>query len=149
MFIWLATACRDFEGSETIGLSSLRSSMDETRPLRRLILKSNVSHAQHGNTTQGQCWTDMVRNPVIALGYPVPKRDNALRGKGLELSISLMITLSRASRLSTFDDTIVLKGVITALVPVSYTDSAIVWHFLINKGTCRSCSPCSRVQVCC
>jgi hypothetical protein len=94
----------------------------------------------------------MVLNPVIALGYPVPKRDNALRGKGLELSISLMITLSRASRLSTFDDTIILKGVITALVPVTYTDSVIVWHFLINKSTCRSSgllqTSSDRVPVC-
>jgi hypothetical protein len=73
MCIWLATACRDYEGSETIGLSSLLPSMEEEKPVSRLVMKSIVSHAQYGNIPQGQCWMNMVRNPVIAVGYPVPK----------------------------------------------------------------------------
>lgn len=76
----------------------------------------------------------MVYNPVIADGYPVPKRDDAQSQKGLELSLDLMATLSHADWVTTFDDTLLLKGVVSALVPVNQTSTSITWHFKIKQG---------------
>lgn len=76
----------------------------------------------------------MVYNPVIAMGYPIPKRDQELRTAGLEVSLSLMVSLSRADWATTFGDTLLLKGIISALVATKDTGDAILWHLLINYG---------------
>jgi hypothetical protein len=76
----------------------------------------------------------MVRNPIISSGYPVPRRDDALKTSGLEVSLDLMVAMSRAWFPTTFDTAFLLKGVVSALVATAHTETAIMWHFVINSG---------------
>lgn len=76
----------------------------------------------------------MVCNPVLADGYPVPMRKERAWQEGLELSLGLMVALSHADWVTIFDHAILLKGTVSALVPVKQTNTSITWHFKINKG---------------
>jgi hypothetical protein len=76
----------------------------------------------------------MVLNPVIAEGYPVPKREDPSIQKGLDISLGLMAALSHADWATSFGSTFLLKGTISALVPVIAASTFIVWHFLINAS---------------
>lgn len=85
----------------------------------------------------------MVNNPVIATGYPVPNRDDMLHQHGLEISLGLMVALSRADWATTFGNVLLLKGTISALVAVSQDGNAILWHFVVKQGTWpRAMRPC-------
>jgi hypothetical protein len=85
-------------------------------------------------SSDSQCWFNMVLNPVIAEGYPVPKREEPSMQKGLELSLGLMPVLSHADWATNFGSTFLLKGTISALVPAIAAGTFIVWHFLINAS---------------
>jgi len=76
----------------------------------------------------------MVYNPVIAHGYPVPKREEEPTQSGLELSTDLLVSLSHANWATTYGSTLLLRGIVSALVPVVETATCFVWHFLINTG---------------
>jgi hypothetical protein len=85
-------------------------------------------------SSDSQCWFNMVLNPVIAEGYPVPKREDPSIQKGLDISLGLMAALSHADWATSFGSTFLLKGTISALVPVIAASTFIVWHFLINAS---------------
>lgn len=78
----------------------------------------------------------MVKNPVIASGYPIPKpkREDVSTQQGLEVSLGLMAALSRADWVTNFGSKLLLKGSISALVPIAEVGVSIVWHFLINTS---------------
>jgi hypothetical protein len=76
----------------------------------------------------------MVLNPIICSGYPVPKRDDASETSGLEVSLDLMVAMSRACFPTTFGTAFILKGPVSALVATAHTETAIMWHFVINSG---------------
>jgi hypothetical protein len=128
--IWLAVACRANRGESWVGLGipKLVSSYE------RLSVVVRLEPIPSSTPPEGRCWTGMVHNPVIAEGYPIPKRDDPLRQRGLELSIGLMAALSHADWATIFGNTLLLKGAISALVPVVHTSTSTTWHFKINKG---------------
>lgn len=123
--IWLAVACRANRNEAAVSLSSPQL----INPTAQLILFVNNDPVVHYSSSDGQCWFNMVHNPVIANGYPVPKREDPSKQKGLELSLGLMATLSHADWATTFGNTLLLKGTISALVPAVEVGMSIVWHF--------------------
>lgn len=134
--IWLVSACRDNVGHDVVGISSPVIEVIENEPgsAATLSVTALIIPDTRTVTQKGQCWTAMVQNPVLASGYPVPKRDREPPESGLEVCMGLMIKLSRADWSTTFGDTLLLKGIISALVAVRDTGEAIMWHFLINQG---------------
>jgi len=76
----------------------------------------------------------MVNNPAIASGYPIPKREDPSKQQGLEVSLGLMAALSHADWITKFGSKLLLKGCISALVPIAEVGMSIVWHFLINTS---------------
>lgn len=99
-----------------------------------MVYVEDLSNAQYSSSINGECWRAMVRNPVIALGYPVPKREERMQGSGLEVSLDLMVALSRADWATTFGGTLLLMGITSALVAKRAVGKSIVWHLLVNKG---------------
>lgn len=79
----------------------------------------------------GKCWHNLFRNPVIAMGFPIPKRNEP--HSGLEIPLSMMATLAQAKRVTAFDGKIFIKGHSTMLVPTKRVGSTIVWHLLYNE----------------
>jgi hypothetical protein len=102
-----------------------------------LAAEFKVDPIGEDSSEEDQCWTGMVHNPVIAEGYPIPNRVDPTNMMGLELSLDLMVALSHANWATIFEDTLLLKGDISALVPVRKSDTSIVWHFRVNKGMSR------------
>lgn len=111
----------------------MTESIADTDTSGQLVVESDVTQIEDARS-KGQCWFDMVYNPVVAFGYPVPRRTEPEVMESLEIPLSLMIALSRADWLTVLDDTVILKGVISALAPVITTRQAVVWHFSMNEG---------------
>lgn len=132
--MWLATTCRDYVQQDNIGVSSLEIRPNLANLEGGLLFTSTISAVQHKTKQQGQCWIDMVRNPVIAVGYPVPARSKDLEGKGLELNIDLLIALGRVNWFMDMGQTIMFKGAVSALVAVAEFSGALCWHLLVNTG---------------
>lgn len=130
MCIWLATACCANTREELIGLGipQLTNLTGQRTPA---AFSDSVINDP---SLDGQCWFNMVNNPVIASGYPIPNRKDASKQQGLELSLGLMAALSHADWVTNFGSKYLLKGTISALVPIAEAGMSIVWHFLINAS---------------
>ncbi|KAF3404922.1 hypothetical protein DPV78_003397 [Talaromyces pinophilus] len=78
----------------------------------------------------GQCWHNLFRNPVIVKGFPILRRPQACTG--LEISLKMMIALTQARFVTTFDNKIFIKGFSTMLVPTEIEREMVTWHLLFN-----------------
>lgn len=134
--MWLPVAVRANLRATGVGIAFPRISHTYTG----LSVEVDIDQIQEDAAERGRCWFGMVKNPVIAQGYPVPKREEGPTKAGLELSIGLLAILSHADWVTTYRSTLLLRGIISALVPVIETATCLVWHFLLNTGTshCRA-----------
>jgi hypothetical protein len=85
-----------------------------------------------GETSNGQCWLRLFRNPVMVKGYPIPRKPAP--GMGLEISLDTMAGLLETCRINIFDNKIFIKGFSTMLVPTLYSGNIIFWHLLYRKN---------------
>ena len=85
--------------------------------------------------SEQSCWFSLFNNPVIAHGFPVPKRRNSERG--LELPIELMATLGGGRHAVDFEGGLVIKGHSIAFVPVKEYEDTIQWHVISNSDGTR------------
>ena len=81
------------------------------------------------------CWFSLFNNPVMAKGFPVPKRSNSERG--LEMSIELMAALGGARYAIEFRNGLIIKGYSAAFVPVMSYEDSIQWHVVTNNDGTR------------
>lgn len=131
--VFLSTACRANALHNTaVGYRSLVQSDAEPDQISRFELEWQMEPV--AEDVQGGCWQAMVRNPVIAKGYPVPLRQEQ---RGLELSRDLMLTLSQADWATTVKNVPILKGHRSALIPTALDCTSIVWHFLVSRDNSR------------
>lgn len=128
--VWLAVACNANTHEELIALNFPQLANLTGQPTSTEFSGSVINDP----SMDGQCWFDMVNNPVIASGYPIPKREDPSRQQGLEVSLGLMAALSHADWVTNFGSKLLLKGSISALVPITEVGMSIVWHFLINAN---------------
>jgi hypothetical protein len=82
--------------------------------------------------SNGQCWHQLFRNPVIVKGYPILRRP--VSNLGLEISLDTMAGLAQTQHINTFDNKIFIKGFCTMLVPTHYCGNIIIWHLLYKKN---------------
>ena len=124
-YIWLATSCRANGASDHPALCSPQ--LDEETLDLRFSYQPAIKAQPLDN---GSCWFGMLRNPVVATGYPIPQRSNHVHKKGLEVSIDMLVALSGANWATVFRGKFLFMGLRSALVPVWESESYIVWHFL-------------------
>jgi hypothetical protein len=137
--IWLAVACRASGNSKsTLSIQSCkpRIETDQTLPLTFRI-ELETEDILNGGVSD--CWQDMFRNPVVALGYPVPKRSH--NELGLEVTTSMLRVLSRAARATVFGGVVVLKGWSTMAMVVAKIKESVMWHFVCNQTGDRIAYP--------
>ncbi|GAB1313732.1 hypothetical protein MFIFM68171_03942 [Madurella fahalii] len=85
---------------------------------------------------QGNCWQNLLRNPAVSKGFPVPIRPTGI--EGLEISLDAMILLVNAPGLTIFNHRAVLKGYNAALILSDGSqDSVMRWHFICNEDESR------------
>lgn len=87
--------------------------------------------AKSAETTNGQCWHNMFRHPVVVHGYPIPRRTEF--DSGLELPLSMMAGLARTRYINTFENKLVIKGFSTMLFPTRRSGDVLIWHLLYNE----------------
>jgi tetratricopeptide (TPR) repeat protein len=128
-FVWLATACRENEG-EGDRLAICSPQLDE----RSLEMKTKYEIPSATSLSDdGVCWLGMVRNPVLAYGYPIPSRDDKPHQKGLEASTGVLVALSCANWGTMYQGKFLFKGLRSALVPVWESPASVAWHFLATE----------------
>jgi len=83
-------------------------------------------------TDEPRCWYNLFGNPVIVMGYPIPRR--SIPDTGLEISLEMMATLARARRITTWDNRPFIKGHSTMLVPTGNGGGIVLWHLFFQEG---------------
>ena len=86
-------------------------------------------------TSNGQCWHNMFRNPVLVKGFPIPHRPQP--HIGLEIPLNLMAGLIRTQRADSFNGSLYIKGFSAMLVPTKSYANLLIWHLLYNKDGTR------------
>jgi hypothetical protein len=86
---------------------------------------------KHLETSNGQCWHNMFRNPVVVRGYPILRKYEP--DVGLEIPLNMMAGLARTQRANIFNGKLFIKGFSTMLVPTKRSGDLLIWHLLYNK----------------
>lgn len=90
-----------------------------------------MEQKKYSAATNGQCWHDMFKNPIVVKGYPIPYRSVEI--PGLELPLNMMAGLAQTSRADTFNGKLFIKGFSTMLIPTKCSEGLVNWHLLYNK----------------
>ncbi|KAH8896225.1 hypothetical protein GQ53DRAFT_639773, partial [Thozetella sp. PMI_491] len=82
-----------------------------------------------------QCWYELLRAPVIAQGFPIPKRP--ISETGLEVPLNVMAQLVGTHRVNSFGGKMFIKGFAAMLVPTKLCGDVLVWHLLADPDEGR------------
>lgn len=82
--------------------------------------------------SNGQCWHQLFRNPVIVKGYPILRRP--MSNVGLEISLDTLARLAGTRYINTFNNQLFIKGFSTMLISTRYSDNILLWHLLCKKN---------------
>lgn len=133
VFAWMTAALRSAPGNEvTIVIPSLTTT---TKANEEMICMVQDHHPARRTLSDGQCWQDLFRNPVVVHGFPVRRRPG--EEPGLEIPLSTLATLIQTRRVTLFNDRALLKGFCTMLVPTQYAEGTVFWHVLFNEDGSR------------
>ncbi|KAL8876953.1 MAG: hypothetical protein Q9198_004937 [Flavoplaca austrocitrina] len=125
--IWLGAALRVSDnGSIQYSSPILRSDPQKLEVTYKLKALS---------PNEQSCWVPLFNDPVIAQGYPVPKRDQM--ALGLEAPLQIMAVLIGARHITSYDSRWILKGYSSMLIPVKQSKDFIQWHLLLGNGRSR------------
>jgi hypothetical protein len=94
----------------------------------RLAFSMSSQEGEEPTKAECQCWHDMFRNPVVVLGYPIPRRPEPRTG--LEIPINVMAALVGTRHANVFDGKLFIKGHNSMLVPREEREGFLLWHFL-------------------
>lgn len=134
---WLGAALRS--SSRQIGLVYCKPTITniiQKRPDIDVAYEMSFTEIpQPRSTTNGQCWHDIFRNPVVVRGYPIPKRTQSRTG--LDISLNIMAGLAQTQRVDRFDSRVYIKGFSTMLVPTRLEGNFLYWHLVYNKEGSR------------
>lgn len=81
--------------------------------------------------TNGQCWHNLFRNPVVVEGYPIPRRLDW--NTGLEIPLEILVGLARSQRVDEFKGKIYIKGFSTLLVATKRSNDTLHWHLIFKE----------------
>ncbi|KAI0539484.1 hypothetical protein GGR58DRAFT_234412 [Xylaria digitata] len=117
------------------GLTTSRNPPCKVNFVIEYKIERSQSSAKNPN---GQCWSYLFLDPIIAGGFPILYREEL--DTGLEMPLELMVALTGTRYLNIFDSKIFIKGFNTMLVPAKHSEGLIVWHLL------RSRNPAKRIS---
>ena len=95
---------------------------------------------------RGACWSSLFCNPLLVVGYPILRREQA--DTGLEMSLGTMANLVRTRQVVKWGDRIIMKGFSTLLVATVASKGLIIWHLLCSESLDDRISYCdSRIEI--
>lgn len=83
----------------------------------------------------GSCWHKMFRNPVIAKGFPIPRRP--VHAQELEIPLEMMAGLGCTPWITNFAGNTMLKGFSTLFAATSEVAGTVIWHFVADEAVKR------------
>jgi hypothetical protein len=132
---WLGAALRSSKYELGVGYCRPLVQFEDTPSLKMgTLCKIRFSFQERGKypePSNGQCWHNLFRNPVVVEGFPIPRRSKI--ETGLEIPLHIMAGLAESQRVNTFDGKVFIKGFSTMLVLVKKCTDLIIWHLLYNK----------------
>ena len=132
---WLGTALRSSKYDLGVGYCRPLVHLEDTPSLKiGTHCKIGFSFQERGiypEPSNGQCWHNLFRNPVVVQGFPIPLRSEI--ETGLEIPLHIMAGLAQSQRVNTFDGKVLIKGFSTMLVLIKKSADLIIWHLLYNK----------------
>lgn len=112
------------------------SVLESSGPLFRLDFSTHdLGPDEHGLKQNGSCWHSLFKNPVVVRGYPILARNQ--EEKGLEIPLNMMANLGEASRATSFDGSLVIKGFSTMFVLTERNENSVLWHLLYEDNNSR------------
>ncbi|OAL51735.1 hypothetical protein IQ07DRAFT_390101 [Pyrenochaeta sp. DS3sAY3a] len=136
---WLGSALRPSLNSDGVTLTTPRvgrivTSKNGTAASVDIVFTSNLMSIRSATEADldASCWHALFQNPTIVNGFPILARENSERG--LQIPFHMLHTLAEATYLTTYHSTIILKGLVTMLVPTKRSHRSITWHFLHNEN---------------
>ena len=118
-----------------IHIPNSQHSVSEWSPWLEILCKIDFivqKMDEHLKLSNGQCWHNMFRNPVVVKGYPIPRRSEP--NTGLEIPLNMMAGLAGTRLINTFNKQLFIKSFSTVLVPTKRDGSLLIWHLLFNKN---------------
>jgi hypothetical protein len=85
------------------------------------------------NAIRGFCWGPLFCNPILIVGYPIPRRPEP--NTGLEMSLGIMAYLIRSQQVVKWGERIIMKGFNSLLVATLVTTNVILWHLLVSRSS--------------
>jgi len=79
------------------------------------------------SSSNGQCWHNMFRNPVVVDGYPILPRAEST--PGIDIPLNMMTNLTGTRKIDIFGDRIYVKGFSAMAVPTKRLGDLLIWHF--------------------
>lgn len=126
---YLVCACRSSDSTE-LKLSAPRFESVCDEDIILIEMRPEL-YAIPDDPTGSHCWHQLFRNPVIAHGHPTHTRSE--KNTGLEIGAHMMAILGRTHWATVFRSVFLLKGVVSAFVPVDLTEHTVSWHFVMNS----------------
>lgn len=87
------------------------------------------------SSSNGRCWHDLFKNPVIVTGYPIAPK--ARPESGIEIPLKVMAAMVGSEQIDEFDGKNFIKGFSRMLVPVEKDGDAIYWHLYRSEDQDR------------
>lgn len=81
--------------------------------------------------SNGRCWRDLFRNPVVVKGYPI--RDRSAQDIGLEIPLDIMAALVGSHRITRFAERTFIKSFSAMLLLNNKIGDILAWHLLFNE----------------
>jgi len=85
--------------------------------------------------SNGECWRNLFRNPVVVQGDPVAKRIQ--KTPGLEVPLNAMTALIGTQKATLFDDRVFIKGFSSMLVLTGRNEDSFLWHHVYQANGSR------------
>ncbi|KAF2997752.1 hypothetical protein E8E14_005558 [Neopestalotiopsis sp. 37M] len=95
-------------------------------------LTAEVASANFKSSDQGCCWRSLFRSPLLVQGYPVARRSDQST-PGMEMSLAIIMALTRTQQITLFKHNLFVKGHYTMLVAVKEVNDVVLWHVLSNE----------------
>ncbi|KAK6535580.1 hypothetical protein TWF694_002035 [Orbilia ellipsospora] len=138
---WLCTALsRPFHRTGVINcipfikdIQVLNSQKIQSTALPSDFPRRSKEEKENNAISNGQCWHNLFRNPLVVQGYPIPRR-RRLSDAGLEIPLNIMAALARTRHIQVFDNRPFVRGFSTILVPTRKDETILLWHLVYNEN---------------
>ena len=113
-------------------MRAIRNGAEEQSFIVHVVLR-HLMGCSYSNQSEG---SDTLRRAILEVSCTPRRSSSPLMSQemGLELSLDLMLALTRTFWAAVYDGVLLLKGFNTMLTPTLKTGDSVVWHLTVDKS---------------